>query len=91
MHDPYMDREGGYIRTYAHVHIWWSYTRGPRGCVKTPMGSPLRFMLFCRGDMFHAGAGYLTVNRRLFLSVSCDEIPVTDDVSLFIFKNNYVI
>jgi hypothetical protein len=50
--------------------------------IKIPI--PLSSMLFFRGDMPPAGAGYSEVNRRLFISVSCDKFPVTDDVSLFI-------
>ena len=41
---------------------------------------PLHSMLFFRGDMPHAGAGYSKKNKRLFLSVSSDKFPVTENV-----------
>ena len=41
---------------------------------------PLYSMLFFRGDMPHAGAGYSKTNHRLFLSVSLDKFPVTENV-----------
>lgn len=43
---------------------------------------PLYSMLLFRGDMPHAGAGYSKKNQRLFLSVSSNKFPVTDDVFL---------
>ena len=43
---------------------------------------PLPSMLFFRGDITHAGAGYIVENARVFISVSSDAFPVTDDVSL---------
>jgi hypothetical protein len=41
---------------------------------------PLRAMLFFRGDMLHAGAGYPVANSRLFLSISSHPFPATKDV-----------
>ena len=42
----------------------------------------LHSILFFRGDMLHAGAGYLKENSRLFLSVASSLFPATQDVSL---------
>jgi hypothetical protein len=43
---------------------------------------PLHSMIFFRGDMTHAGAGYTEENSRLFISVSSAAFPATEDVSL---------
>ena len=43
---------------------------------------PLHSMLFFRGDVAHARAGYEFGNTRLFLSASLDTFPTTDDVNL---------
>jgi hypothetical protein len=42
---------------------------------------PLHSMIFFRGDMPHAGAGYTEENSRLFISASSDLFPVTDDIA----------
>ena len=39
-------------------------------------------MLFFRGDMCHAGAGYKRSNSRLFISESSLPFPATEDVHL---------
>ena len=39
-------------------------------------------MLFFGGDMPHAGAKYFNENCLLFLSVSSDKFPFTDDVHI---------
>ena len=43
---------------------------------------PLHSMLFFRGDMLHAGAGYEAENSRIFISVASSFFPATQDVSL---------
>lgn len=43
---------------------------------------PLHVMIFFRGDMLHAGAGYSIANSRLFFSISSPPFPATMDVFL---------
>jgi hypothetical protein len=50
--------------------------------LRIPVSVPLHSMLFFRGDMPHAGAGYPLGNSRLFLSASSDTFPATEDVFL---------
>jgi hypothetical protein len=45
---------------------------------------PFHGIIFFRGDMLHAGAGFLTDNSGLFMSVSTRPFPATNDVSLLL-------
>ena len=51
---------------------------------KKEVSIPLYGMLLFRGDFRHAGASYPQLHRRLFLSLSSESFPLTDDVSLHI-------
>jgi hypothetical protein len=54
------------------------------GKSRSSVDIPLHGMIFFRGDMLHAGAGYITHNSRLFMSVSSRPFPATNDVSLLL-------
>jgi hypothetical protein len=51
---------------------------------KKEIDIPLYSMILFRGDFRHAGAAYSKMNRRLFISLSSESFPETDDV--FIHK-----
>jgi hypothetical protein len=54
------------------------------GKSRSSVDIPLHGMIFFRGDMLHAGAGYHTDHSRLFMSVSSRPFPATNDVSLLL-------
>jgi hypothetical protein len=41
---------------------------------------PINSMICFRGNIPHAGGGYSTANTRLFISLSCAQFPVDDNV-----------
>lgn len=45
---------------------------------------PRSSMMFFRGDMDHAGAGYNELNERLFISISSHAFPASEDVLLLL-------
>ena len=48
---------------------------------------PNHSMLFFRGDMVHAGAGYDKVNNRIFLSISSKSFPESDNVFIHTYSS----
>lgn len=46
---------------------------------------PLYSMLLFRGDFQHAGAAYPQLHHRLFISLSSESFPLTDDVPLHMY------
>jgi hypothetical protein len=75
------------VRTLSHFHYsaiisLEDNTQLLVGKSRIPVYIPLHAMLFFRGDMPHAGAGYPLGNSRLFLSASSNTFPVTYDVYL---------
>lgn len=86
-HLDFVQDDFAIIRTLSHFHFSAiiSLEEGTEllvGKSRIPVSIPLHSMLFFRGDMPHAGAGYPLGNSRLFLSASSDTFPVTDDVYL---------
>jgi hypothetical protein len=47
---------------------------------------PIFSMLFFRGDMVHAGAGYSEKNSRIFISISSESFPESDGVFLHTYS-----
>lgn len=45
---------------------------------------PLHSMIFFRGDLQHAGAGYPARNSRIFVSASSKPFPATEDVFFYL-------
>jgi hypothetical protein len=52
------------------------------GKEKTIVGIPLNGMIIWRGDMPHAGGGYVKRHKRIFISISSIYCPVTSSVYL---------
>lgn len=52
------------------------------GVNKERVDIPINGMIFWRGDCFHAGGGYSSINRRIFISISSFLCPVSDTVYL---------
>jgi hypothetical protein len=86
-HSDFVQARSTSVRTLSHFHcsatISLEYnTQLLVGKFRIPVCIPLHAMLFFRGDMPHAGAGYPLGNSRLFLSASSNTFPVTYDVYL---------
>lgn len=56
------------------------------GAGKEMVDIPNHSMLFFRGDMVHAGAGYDQKNSRIFLSISSKSFPESDNVFLHTYS-----
>ena len=56
------------------------------GEIRLVVHIPMYSMLFFRGDMPHAGAGYLVENSRLLISASSKSFPKTDGVFLHTYS-----
>jgi hypothetical protein len=82
-HSDFVQARSTSVRTLSHFH--YSATISLEDNTQLLVGKfriPLHAMLFFRGDMPHAGAGYPLRNSRLFFSASSDTFPVTDDLYL---------
>jgi hypothetical protein len=75
------------LQEFHYLAAVISIEENPRSLVgksRSSVDIPLHWIIFFRGDMLHAGAGYITHNARLFLSVSSRPFPATNDVSLLL-------
>lgn len=86
------------LRTLSHYH--YSAIISVQDGTKLMVGKvencqqiiiPLHSMLFFRGDMPHAGAGYEIANSRLFMSVTSANFPLSKNISVVLKKKKKII